>query len=243
MAKSTTFQGAAKPFGKSGHFVEPRRHALQAKGIKTGHLAQQPLLPAPKGRLVVKEYRVYKFDELSPKAKEKALEDQRTFEGEVWTADDYLVPNFKEDMGKLGFSKVDVSYSGFWSQGDGASFTALVDLPKYIKATKQEKKYAKLLKGMEEGDIDDSALIERTNHQDSHENTVRAGDVHYHGSDEETQKQADALSEDLTQFVREESKKLYDKMESDYEDATSDEALKESIEMNEYEFTEDGKIH
>jgi len=39
MKTSTTFKGAAKPFGKSGHFDEPRRHSLQAKGIKTGHYA------------------------------------------------------------------------------------------------------------------------------------------------------------------------------------------------------------
>ena len=47
MAKSTTFQGAAKPFGKSGHFVEPRRHTLQAKGIKTGHLSMQTEYEVP----------------------------------------------------------------------------------------------------------------------------------------------------------------------------------------------------
>ena len=40
MAKSTTYKGAVKPFGKSGHFDESRRHSLQAKGIKTGHLVQ-----------------------------------------------------------------------------------------------------------------------------------------------------------------------------------------------------------
>jgi hypothetical protein len=35
--KSTTFKGQAKPYGKSGHFNESRRHSLQARGIKTGH--------------------------------------------------------------------------------------------------------------------------------------------------------------------------------------------------------------
>jgi hypothetical protein len=39
MKKSTTFKGQPKPFGKSGHFHEPRRHSLQARGIKTGNLA------------------------------------------------------------------------------------------------------------------------------------------------------------------------------------------------------------
>jgi len=52
MAKSTTFKGAAKPFGKSGHFDESMRHSLQAKGIKTGNLAQPMLLPVPKSKLI-----------------------------------------------------------------------------------------------------------------------------------------------------------------------------------------------
>ncbi len=37
--KSVTFKGKVKPFGKSGHFHESRRHSLQARGIKTGNLS------------------------------------------------------------------------------------------------------------------------------------------------------------------------------------------------------------
>jgi hypothetical protein len=43
MKKSTTFKGQPKPFGKSGHFHEPRRHSLQARGIKTGRLAWEKI--------------------------------------------------------------------------------------------------------------------------------------------------------------------------------------------------------
>jgi hypothetical protein len=34
-----TYSGLPKPVGKSGHFYESRRHSLQARGLKTGHLA------------------------------------------------------------------------------------------------------------------------------------------------------------------------------------------------------------
>ena len=248
MATNRTFKGIAKPFGKSGHFNEPQRHAMQAKGFKTGTHNAHPLdfigaKPKPLGREVVKRFGVYKFDELSKEAQEKALEKQREFEGEIWTADDYLIPNFKEEMEKYGVSRIDVSYSGFWSQGDGASFTGLVDLKKYIKETKQEKYYAKLLKAMENEDVDDSLLIERTSHQYAHENTIRANDVRYNGEDKEIQAQADRLSEEMTSFAREKSRELYKQMNDDYDNATSDESLKDSINVNEYEFTEDGKIY
>ena len=39
MKTSTTFKGASKPYGASGHFDEPMRHKLQGMGIKTGHQA------------------------------------------------------------------------------------------------------------------------------------------------------------------------------------------------------------
>jgi len=59
MAKSTTFKGQAKPMGKSGHFYEPRRHSLQAKGIKTGRnnleLVQLPYQPKAEGFKVPKQ--------------------------------------------------------------------------------------------------------------------------------------------------------------------------------------------
>jgi hypothetical protein len=43
MKSGTTFRGQAKPMGKSGHFYEPRRHSLQAKGFKTGTHSGMPL--------------------------------------------------------------------------------------------------------------------------------------------------------------------------------------------------------
>ena len=45
MAKSTTFKGQAKPYGKKGHFYEKRRHQLQAKGVRTGKLAKTNPVP------------------------------------------------------------------------------------------------------------------------------------------------------------------------------------------------------
>ncbi len=44
--KSVTFKGKAKPFGKSGHFHESRRHSLQARGFKTGRIS----IPLPMNR-------------------------------------------------------------------------------------------------------------------------------------------------------------------------------------------------
>jgi hypothetical protein len=46
MKKSTTYKGQVKPYGKSGHFHESRRHSLQAKGIRTGRFKEIEFLCA-----------------------------------------------------------------------------------------------------------------------------------------------------------------------------------------------------
>jgi len=60
--KGYTYKGAVKPFGKTGHFNEPRRHSLQAKGFKTGHQADAVPMPAKK-ILMRKGSQPFSFDE------------------------------------------------------------------------------------------------------------------------------------------------------------------------------------
>jgi hypothetical protein len=242
--KSTTFKGQPKPYGKSGHFHEPVRHSLQAKGIKTGNLSRPvPFYKPQTGREITQRFVVYKFDDLSKEAKEKAIEKHREFLSEVWDGD-YVQDDFKEDMKKWGIDEIEIQYSGFWSQGDGASFTGWIDIPKFLKEAGWEKDYAKLLKAINDGeDIDDVAKIERISHHYSHANTVQVKPLYYRGEDEEVDKQADKLGDEMTDFVREKSRELYRKLEQSYEYETSDENVAESIRINEYEFTADGKLH
>ena len=73
--------------------------------------------------------------ELPENIQKKVLEEYRD-----WTTDhdwwDYIYENWIEKLGGLGFNDVEISFSGFWSQGDGASFTAKsIDVAKYIRAS------------------------------------------------------------------------------------------------------------
>ena len=67
---------------------------------------------------------IYKFDELpTESAKEKARDWWRSASAADFDAD-YCLTDFCSYARHLGFdvSESDISYSGFWSQGDGASF-------------------------------------------------------------------------------------------------------------------------
>jgi hypothetical protein len=76
----------------------------------------------------------YSFEELSPDAQRKVLEDYYdiNIDRDDWS--EPIIEGFKEDMEELGLSNVGVEYTGFHSQGDGASFTANVsDVEKFLK--------------------------------------------------------------------------------------------------------------
>lgn len=76
---------------------------------------------------------IYNFDELpSESAKEKAREWWRNASASDFNAD-YCLTDFCAYARHLGFdvSENDISYSGFWSQGDGASFAGQYCLSGY----------------------------------------------------------------------------------------------------------------
>jgi hypothetical protein len=75
----------------------------------------------------------FEFSELPEKLKSEAIENHR---------DDHVDPDwyspitegFKEDMDAIGVETDDVSFTGFYSQGDGASFTGKVsDTDKFFE--------------------------------------------------------------------------------------------------------------
>ena len=67
----------------------------------------------------------YSFDQLSDKLKEEAIERNRDINVfDDWH--DWVIDGFKEDLAEEGVEVDDVQYSGFYSQGDGASFTGEV---------------------------------------------------------------------------------------------------------------------
>lgn len=81
------------------------------------------------------EEKSYSFNELSPEAQREALDNYRDINVEHPDWHDYVIDEFKEEMKeKFGFEVDDVRYSGFYSQGDGASFTGeAIDKALFLK--------------------------------------------------------------------------------------------------------------
>lgn len=214
------------------------------------------------------EITIYKFDELSESAKEKAREWYRdgALDYQWW---DYQYEAFQtlcEFFGiklntKRGGKYPEIYFSGFYSQGDGSSFSGSVDVVKMFKCIagkswKQEfptleldfykitgRNEQRVLGAILNGLIDVTASIKCSNRETS----VRSS-MDWDLGDPSGMKQRDNIDgyfsffEEYIRNVAEElNHHLFQSLEKEYEWLNSDEQVDESIIANEYEFTENGE--
>ena len=214
----------------------------------------------------------YSFEELSPEAQENALENNRDINVDYDGWEDGVTEGFKEDMREIGIDDIEISFSGFYSQGDGASFTSEdIDTRKLFNAAGiksndalnmevddersrgENKDFYDLLDTMEDvGQLERNRIkpeeirvtIERTDSRHVHFNTVRANVEIWDEPDgwEEPYGFIDELEDKVTEYIRGICKDLYRDLEKEYDDLTSDESVKETLISNDYEFDEEGNI-
>lgn len=162
------------------------------------------------------------FDELSESAKQNAIK-------QLWDINvdyewyDYLIDEFKDQLHFAGFSDVDIRFSGFYSQGDGLSFTGRFnnkDINKNADIYYQSIK--DFLQYIEHKHCYFS--IDRISSRYSHENTVTSD------------------NEYCLEYCRSIMQEFYRALQQEYEYLTSESAIIETIKCNNYYFTEDGEL-
>ena len=186
---------------------------------------------------------VYNFDELSESAQQSALEWFAQGNQECYDPDD-LTMVFQETLKQWGFPDDQIEWSLSYSQGDGIAFYGGIDVKQYLAHTKQTTKFRDLLRSP---NIYIEAYINRNSfgYHYSHYNTMYVGLDVSHDSVKLTANQeilADNLREGLIEHVVEVSQTLERMGYAELEYVTTREYIVEQIEINEYEFTEDGKL-
>lgn len=128
---------------------------------------------------------VYKFSELEGRAKDKASEKMREWiTNHDWWEGVYECA--KEDGAKRGFEIEDIRFSGFWSQGDGASWTGSVDVKQFVEwmleqpeGTAEHRwidadrhRYLCLIELMKDGWVERNVNVTRNGYHYVHEQTT-----------------------------------------------------------------------
>jgi hypothetical protein len=189
------------------------------------------------------EIQLYTFDELSDRAKEKARDWWRNgldFDHES------IFDDAKEVGERMGIDIDDINYSGFSSQGDGASFVGSYRFaPKAKAAVKKyapkDQDLARIVNTLTTVQAQNKnkivADVRRTDRRYSHEGTV-AIDVSRTDDKDVSEDDVDNVQDALREFMI----WIYRRLQDHYDYEMLDETVDENLIANEYDFHADGTL-
>lgn len=201
------------------------------------------------------EKTIYKFDELSDCAKEKAREWYR--EGQLdyeWWDSVYDWAESVANVIGVSFDRRHqnnpkaigqpcIYFSGFWSQGDGACFEGtwyhsdMLARSELEKECPQEKDVFAIYDALIACEGYSASVKHRGRY--SHEHTMEISV----DAPEDVEQEAFSVAEEvIVEAMRDFARWIYARLEKEHEYLTSDEQVDESIRANEYEFDEYGSL-
>jgi hypothetical protein len=203
--------------------------------------------------------KLYSFNQLDKQAKQKALTTYQDLNvGFDWWNDEF--DDFIELCSYMGIAvnKDSIKFRGFYSQGDGSGFSALVDMPKLVTAIANQlwKDYApmqefifivphvdrRVMALVAHGLLPSEPQIISRSRQYGVVTDLGISEVIKDGKTHDNIfEELDKLEEWLRSVADILNRHLYKSLENQYEFLTSDTAIKESILTNEYLFTADGR--
>lgn len=192
----------------------------------------------------IEETKIFKYSELSDTAKEKARE---WWIGHVYTSPsdwEHVYDDAKHIAKLFGLEISDISYSGFWSQGDGACFEGsyryVKDSVKNVKAyAPQDTELHEIVSALAKAQKKHFYKLKASCKHRGHYNHSGCMQVDVYHTDDEYRDIGDT-EKDVRDLLRSFADWIYEQLEKDYEYQTSDENAEECILANEYEFLEDG---
>lgn len=180
---------------------------------------------------------VYDFDELSPKAKERARDWYREagLDYEWW---DFIYGDAKAAFSKCGFTIDKIFFSGFSSQGDGAMFEGSWKAEDYKPGAMFEYAPTDRVLGMiaieceRISKMDPSAFM----------SVIQSGRYSHEGCTLfNIKSDVEGVEERIKEVSREAMRWIYSQLSAEYDYLRSNESVDDSILSNEYTFTIDGK--
>lgn len=191
------------------------------------------------------ETKAYQLHELSSEAQEKAIDNFRNHESYLdygWW--DFVYEDAKIIASLFGLEIDEIYFSGFYSQGDGACFEGYYSYKKGgLKAVEEYAPTDMELYGIVKGlqDIQRKyfyGLTASTKHRGHycHSGCMAVSVYQNAGMDYANID----VEREITDLLRQFADWIYSKLKDEYKYLMSDEAVRATIELNEYEFDEEG---
>ena len=195
----------------------------------------------------MKTVKTYSFNELSDKAKQVAFCNNSDINVYHWEWDQCVKNDFHTILELIGFYNIDYYFSDFYSQGDGASFSADYRYKKgCLKAVKQhapnDKELHSIVKGIISHQKDNGYLLSCEVSQRGyyrHSNTMHFSWCK--NDDGCFDWKNDFVEDELEQLFKDLANWYYSRLRSEYEHLTSFDVVAETLEANEIQFLENGE--
>lgn len=194
-------------------------------------------------QVITTQTKVYPFEELSSKAKERVRQWwSDMLDTESWA--EPVIEDAKQVAALMGWEVLNVFFSGFWSQGDGACFVGHMRYAKgCAKAVKEhaplDEELHRIAKAWQDLQAKHfyslEAQVYKTCSRYSHENTVAFSveDTRSHRLDGAVEESVEEIGKDFMRWI-------YKALESAHDMETGMENVAEICETNSYLFREDG---
>lgn len=212
---------------------------------------------------------MYTFDQLNAYGKANAMSRYNDAPDD-WA--DEIIANAKRDGPARGFVIEDIAWSGFHSQGDGASWTGGIHLPSFIEyhnkpESEDFSKYTIMLELIKDGWTEKYIEVARHGYLYSHSGTMHVSDISdnfYNASEDGTTcidagileganayeliQSIDAYSmlSELQEWMESKAKKyaddIYIQLRDEYDAYTSEERFKEVCDINDWRFDTNGYL-
>jgi hypothetical protein len=206
------------------------------------------------------------FDELNAYGKANAMSRYNDAPDD-WA--DEIIARAKQDGPERGFEIDEVAWSGFSSQGDGASWTGMVRLPRFIEYHNKPDnhdytQYFVLNELIKDGWTDTNLGVSRSGFYYNHSGTMRVEDIsdNFYNADDASidagilqgasvhelmrSISVDTRLEELHQWVenmvREYANEIYSQLRDEYDEYASEERFKEVCDINGWRFDVNGYL-
>jgi len=192
-----------------------------------------------------KELKLYNFQELSLEVQNEIIEKNRDILTENRDWYDFTVTDFEEILENIGFYNIKCYFSGFYSQGDGASFEAsygyqkgCLSLVKSYAPNDKELHYLveQIQKLQKSNFYSLSAKIERISSRYYHSNTMIIDEMYR----DDNKSIVEGTIDTFRGLCRELADYLYNSLEKEYNYLTSDNAIREYLENEDNLYLENG---
>ncbi len=178
---------------------------------------------------------LFTFEELAPEIQKKVVENNRYMNVEYFDWYHSIIEEWTAKLEEAGYMDPEILFSGFCSQGDGASFTCKsLDWNKIMVG-----KYAGLLELANEyftGKVSRSPSIRYV-----HEKSTSV-EIYTNGATltDEQEALVGELEKEINAWMVETNKTIYKELESDYDFQTSDDVVRECLINQEGMYEKDG---